>query len=305
MSIKYASLNTLQKFQQEVDSRYLKIADLPEYSVTKLTTAESGYFASYQLEKDGVAVGDKINIPKDYLVKSATIETCETANTPVTGLAVGDKYIDFVVNTVGDDGTESHIYLPVQDLVDIYTSGNGVNVSAQNVISAVIDSSNANGLSVGASGIALATVVASSGGTGGSNGAMTAAQAEKLAGLDNYTEGNGIDITNREISAVVDSNNANGLSVGANGLAMATASGSSTGALTAADWTNFNTGFGRVVNTATGDGNVITGISIDSTTKNIDVVKGITALQASDFVEISDAEVTALWSSGAQGSTGA
>lgn len=302
MSIKYTSLNTLQKLQQEIDSRYLRVADLPEYSVTKLTTAESGYFASYQLEKDGVAVGDKINIPKDYLVKSATIETCSTADTPVTGLAVGDKYIDFVVNTIGNDGTASHIYLPVQDLVDVYTSGNGVNVSAQNVISAVVDSNNANGLSVGANGLAMATVVASSGGTGGSNGAMTAAQAEKLAGLDNYTEGNGIDITNREVSIEIDSTNANGLSVGANGLAIGTASSSATGALSSTAYAKFDKSADRSIGTATGNGNVITGLSIDSSTLDIIPNMGITALQASDFVEISDAEVTALWTSGGSGS---
>ena len=303
MSIKYASLNTLQKFQQEVDARYLKKADVLSYTIKKQATAESGFFATYQLfsvdtENTETAVGTKINIPKDFLVKSATIEVCATADVPVQGLVPGDKYIDFVVNSKDGDDTASHIYLPVQELVDIYTEGNGITVGTDNVISINIDSSNANGLATTASGLKLNTVVASTGGVGGSNGAMTAAQAEKLAGLDNYTEGNGIDITNRVVAVEIDSSSANGLSAGANGLALGTASGSAAGALSAADWTRFDTAYGRVVNTATGDGNVITGISIDATTKNIDVVKGITALQATDFVEISDAEVTALWTTG-------
>lgn len=298
MSITYASLATLQKFQQEVDSRYAKKFTL---GLAKQSTATSGYAATYKLTLDGVQVGDAINIPKDFLVKSATVETCATADTPVTGLAVGDKYIDFVVNSVENDDTASHIYLPVQDLVDIYTSGNGVNVSAGNVISAVVDSSNANGLSVGANGIALATVVASESGVGGSNGAMTAAQAEKLAGLDNYSEGNGIDITNRVVSVDIDSTNANGLATTQDGLKIGLADGTHNGALSSTDWTNFNTAYGRSVATPTGDGNVITAIGIDSTTKDITVTKGITALQESDFVAISDAEVTALWASGGNG----
>ena len=305
MSIKYASLNTLQQFQAEVDSRYLKKADVLSYTIKKQTTAESGFFATYQLfsvdtDSTETAVGAKINIPKDFLVKSATIETCETADVPVAGLVPGDKYIDFVVNTVDSSETASHIYLPVQDLVDIYTSGNGITVGADNVISVNIDSNNANGLAATANGLKLDTVVASTGGTGGSNGAMTAAQAEKLAGLDNYTEGDGIDITNREISAVVDSNNANGLSVGSDGLALAVASNSNAGALSAADHTLFKKSADRGIGTATGSGNVITGLSIDSATLDVVPNMGITALQASDFVEISAAEVTALWD-GSQG----
>lgn len=291
MSITYASLATLQKFQQEVDSRYAKKFEL---GVSKLSTATSGYAASYKITLDGTQIGDTINIPKDFLVKSATVETCATANTPVTGLAVGDKYIDFVVNSKDNDDTDAHIYLPVQDLVDVYTAGNGISVSG-NAISAVVDSSNANGLSVGANGIALATVVASTSGVGGSNGAMTAAQAEKLASLEDYTDGNGIDITNHTIAVEVDSTNANGLAVTQDGLKIGLADATHNGALSSADWTNFNTAYGRSVATPTGDGNVITAIGIDSTTKDITVTKGITALQASDFVAITDAEVTALW----------
>ena len=100
MSITYASLATLQKFQQEVDSRYAKKFTL---GLAKQATATSGYAATYKLTLDGVQVGDAINIPKDFLVKSATIEICETADTPVAGLAVGDKY---TTNCVAYDSSE-------------------------------------------------------------------------------------------------------------------------------------------------------------------------------------------------------
>ena len=225
MSIKYASLATLQKFQQEVDARYAEKFTL---GLEKLATATSGYAASYKFTMDGTQIGELINIPKDFLVKSATIETCATANTPVAGLAVGDKYIDFVVNSKDNDDTASHIYLPVQDLVDVYTAGNG------------------------------------------------------------------IDVTGNAITVVVDSANANGLAVTASGLKMGVASASATGALTSTDWTKFNDAAEREVLAATGDGNVVTAIGQDSD-GNITVTKGITALQESDLVAITDAEVTALW----------
>ena len=56
MSITYASLATLQKFQQEVDSRYAKKFTL---GLAKQSTATSGYAATYKLTLDGVQVGDK------------------------------------------------------------------------------------------------------------------------------------------------------------------------------------------------------------------------------------------------------
>ena len=221
---------SMNSFAAKCDARFMKIGEGANYTVKKQASAESGYFATYQLFSVGTgtggadeAVGEKINIPKDYLVKSATIETVTVADEPYEGAQVGDKYIDFVVNTYDASATDTHIYLPVNELVDVYTAGNGINISNSNAVSVVVDSNNANGLSVGANGLALAAVSASSSGVGGSNGAMTAAQAEKLAGLENTTAGNGIDITSHVASIKIDSSNARGLSTSASGLALALA----------------------------------------------------------------------------------
>lgn len=144
--------------------------DIPEYTVSKLATPTAGSSATYRLTKDGTAVGDaieipeettqvvysiaesttttgyaktysltadgvetgvKINIPKDLVVQSGQIQTVTTADTPYQGAAVGDKYIDLTLN----DATEDHIYIPVEDLVDVYTAGTGINISASNEIS--------------------------------------------------------------------------------------------------------------------------------------------------------------------------
>lgn len=88
--------------------------------VIKKATAESGYAATYEITQSGVKVGASINIPKDFLVKSASVQTVSTANTPVNGYVVGDKYLDFVINAKDSSASNEHIYLLVSDLVDVY-----------------------------------------------------------------------------------------------------------------------------------------------------------------------------------------
>ena len=70
----------------------LQAIKLPEYSVAKQATAEAGYLSTYYLTKDGAQVGEKINIPKDFLVNSADILEVETADDPYEGAQVGDLY---------------------------------------------------------------------------------------------------------------------------------------------------------------------------------------------------------------------
>lgn len=109
-------------------------------TVEKKQTAEEGFATSYIIKQNGKQVGSSINIPKDFLVKSGTVKTVTTINQPVNGYKVGQKYLDFVVNTASNDGQESHIYILVEDLVDVYTGSTGdqiaVVVGNDNTISA-------------------------------------------------------------------------------------------------------------------------------------------------------------------------
>lgn len=187
---KLTKLGHLKELANKIKSDYATKAELqaiqiPEYSVAKQATAEAGFLSTYYLTKDGAQVGEKINIPKDFLVNSADIKTVETADTPYEGAQVGDLYIDFVINSKSADDTASHVYLPVNELVDAYTGGNGIEVSAQNLISAKIDTANANGLGVTADGFKLDVATASTA------GAMSAADKAKLDGIaegaNNYT----------------------------------------------------------------------------------------------------------------------
>lgn len=186
---------------------YFHQAAAAEYSITKQTDAEAGYFATYQLTKDSVPVGAKINIPKDYLVKGVELDTVTAADKAEGGkfedddnFSVGDKYIDFAVNVKsGTAETAEHIYLNVKDLVDVYTPGNGIDISNSNAVSIKIDSSNANGLGVTSAGLKLdlATPDTYTDGTKtaeGTAGAMSSADKYKLSialtenDITDYTE---------------------------------------------------------------------------------------------------------------------
>ena len=117
-------------------------------NVVKDATAQEGYFASYTITQNGTQVGEKINIPKDYLVKSASVQTVTTADVPYPGAEVGDKYIDFVVNTRDQSATDEHLYIPVDDLMAAISGGTTaeatVAVDAHNVITATINAINAS-----------------------------------------------------------------------------------------------------------------------------------------------------------------
>lgn len=136
---------------------------VPVYDIVK--DADSGdYAAIYHLTKDGTNTGAAINIPKDLFVKEGKV-----VDNP-TGQPAG-KYIELTLQN-----QTNPIYINVADLVDAYTPGNGITISATNEVSAKVVA--ANGLSVGASGIAIALA------SGTANGAMSKEQFTKLSGID-------------------------------------------------------------------------------------------------------------------------
>ena len=136
---------------------------VPVYDIVK-DTDSGDYAAIYHLTKDGVNTGAAINIPKDLFVKEGKI-----VDNP-SGQPAG-KYIELTLQN-----QTNPIYINVADLVDAYTSGNGITISATNEVSAKVVA--ANGLSVGATGIAMALA------SGTANGAMSSAQFTKLGGID-------------------------------------------------------------------------------------------------------------------------
>ena len=165
----------VKKSDADFDTEWKTVdtANPPEYTIVKQATAEDGYFATYYLTRNTVQTGEKINIPKDYLVKEAELLEVTETDVPYSGAVIGDKYIDFTINTQAADEDERHIYLPVKDLVDTYVAGNGINI-ADNTVSAKLDTANANGLAVDAAGIKLNLA------TSTTAGAMSGADKAKL-----------------------------------------------------------------------------------------------------------------------------
>ena len=126
-------------------------------TITKQPTPESGYFETYYLSKDGAVIGDKINIPKDYILKNVELKSVTVVDNPYTGAAIGDPYIDFTINSMDDTGTASHIYLSMKDYA------------------IKIDTANANGLEYGESGLKISLASESTA------GAMSAQDKKDLA----------------------------------------------------------------------------------------------------------------------------
>lgn len=88
--------------------------------VEQQASAETGFTATYVVKQGGSQVGTKINIPKDFLVKTASLGTSSTNNSPQQGFTKGDKYLDFVINTKDNSGVDEHLYVNVKDLFNEY-----------------------------------------------------------------------------------------------------------------------------------------------------------------------------------------
>lgn len=93
-----------------------KIIDGTDLKLVKLSDPEGETFvASYQLQgKDGKVLGDTINIAKDQFLKSASYD-------PITKTLI----FTFIL----EDGSENESRVPVNDLVDIYLAGAGIELT--------------------------------------------------------------------------------------------------------------------------------------------------------------------------------
>lgn len=152
----------------------------PFLAIEKLETATEGFSASYQMvNKDGTRLGAVIDIPKDMVVQSGTVETVTEADTPVAGYKVGDRYIDLLLANADN----THIYILASDLVTTYEAGNGITIT-NNVI-AVNVGGEGSGLKVDETGklvVDTEDLMASSG-EEGKPGLVTPEDKDKLDNL--------------------------------------------------------------------------------------------------------------------------
>lgn len=127
--IEPADAQVLSDAKDYTDTEIGKIeAAKATYGMEKLESADDGYFATYQLTSTvgevKSYVGTKINIPKDFLIKSADLKVAESdiKEGETVIVPAGHTYIDFTVNVKDGATEESHLYLDVNTLIDVYTA---------------------------------------------------------------------------------------------------------------------------------------------------------------------------------------
>lgn len=200
--------NKLNKYEKATaNSGYLKTIILSSKKTLEAATADANRI--------------EIDIPKDFLVKSGSklltvvagsgdnlnkwmvVKEDSTAvqtpyEAPSTINAAG-IWIDLIINTKSDGAdsaeTDSHVSIPVNELIDTYTGGNGVDITNRVVsldldaagglqltgstdgskqLSIKIDSANANGLALTGDGLKLPLATATT------PGAMSAADKKNV-----------------------------------------------------------------------------------------------------------------------------
>lgn len=105
------------------DGLFVGNIKVPEYTLAKLDEATAGMGSSYQLKKDGTAVGATIDIPKDLVVKSGSVKDFEAGALP-EGVTEAGTYIELTLQN--DDNTK--IYINVSKLIDIYAGGDTTSI---------------------------------------------------------------------------------------------------------------------------------------------------------------------------------
>lgn len=111
----------------EADGLKVLVPDVthPEYSIVADKNPGS-FSAVYHLTKDGANVGSAINIPKDMVVQSGTVQTFEAGALP-EGVTTAGTYI---VLTLAN-ATRDKLYIKVDDLIEYVTGGSGENDAIQ------------------------------------------------------------------------------------------------------------------------------------------------------------------------------
>lgn len=130
---------TYQWVEDGTNSRWVPMGGDPSANaVTVEVASDSGqYLKKYVVKQNGEQVGVTIDIPKDMVVQSGSIVTgtwsggtfTPDSTQPGTG---PDKALKLVVAN-----QTAPIYINVADLVDAYTAGTGISISAANAISIV------------------------------------------------------------------------------------------------------------------------------------------------------------------------
>ena len=129
------NLDTTYAKKAYVDKSIKDLSDsIAAGEVISLTENPSiAYAKSYVLSQGNKEIGT-INIPKDMVVSSSSLQSVTSVDNPYVGAKVGDKYIDLVIA----NSTSEHIYIPVSDLIDESTANTLINTSISKLTKASV-----------------------------------------------------------------------------------------------------------------------------------------------------------------------
>lgn len=117
------STNANNQLSLQSDGLYVpKPAEQTDYTVTVTESTPAGYAKAYTLKQNGTSIGT-INIPKDLVVESGTVETNPS------GQPAGTYLVLTIANKTSDK-----IYINVGSLIEYVTSGSASSDSVQIVI---------------------------------------------------------------------------------------------------------------------------------------------------------------------------
>ena len=110
--------NDLQEVLSQINNKAETGGSIATISLEKLDTPEEGNLESYKLVFNGLQAGVNVNIPKDYVIKSLSLEICTENDVPIEGLLEKEYYLDVVVNTRDNSVEDKHIYCSLSKIND-------------------------------------------------------------------------------------------------------------------------------------------------------------------------------------------
>lgn len=123
--------NASQHAINQIVNNLLKIA------VSQKGTANLGMASTYQLTQNGVLIGE-IDIPKDFLLQSASVETVGSSPSTLenaNNLDTGDSYIKLVVNTSNSESGVTPLVIPISNLFDLNNADETSLTESNNIFS--------------------------------------------------------------------------------------------------------------------------------------------------------------------------
>lgn len=107
-----SQIHKLEDYSKVIKNQLIKTGETT-YTISKLENPSFGMVASYQLEQNGKATGEIIDIPKNHVIAICTVRF---DNIPYEGAKVGDEYIH--LETVPNP--TKPIYIPLSTITNIY-----------------------------------------------------------------------------------------------------------------------------------------------------------------------------------------